>query len=32
MEPLVRELQALQGELREAVEARREAWEAGVRT
>ncbi|XP_057399151.1 tubulin epsilon and delta complex protein 1 isoform X2 [Balaenoptera acutorostrata] len=30
LEPLVRELQALQGELREAVEARREAWEAGV--
>nr|XP_030738995.1 tubulin epsilon and delta complex protein 1 isoform X3 [Globicephala melas] len=32
LEPLVRELQALQGELREAVEARRAAWEAGVRT
>ncbi|XP_022431602.1 tubulin epsilon and delta complex protein 1 isoform X2 [Delphinapterus leucas] len=32
LEPLVRELQALQGELREAVEARRVAWEAGVRT
>uniref|UniRef100_A0A8C9CF33 Tubulin epsilon and delta complex 1 n=1 Tax=Phocoena sinus TaxID=42100 RepID=A0A8C9CF33_PHOSS len=30
LEPLVRELQALQGELREAVEARRAAWEAGV--
>ncbi|XP_032479508.1 tubulin epsilon and delta complex protein 1 isoform X2 [Phocoena sinus] len=29
LEPLVRELQALQGELREAVEARRAAWEAG---
>ncbi|XP_022431604.1 tubulin epsilon and delta complex protein 1 isoform X4 [Delphinapterus leucas] len=29
LEPLVRELQALQGELREAVEARRVAWEAG---
>ncbi|XP_029094785.1 tubulin epsilon and delta complex protein 1 isoform X1 [Monodon monoceros] len=32
LEPLVQELQALQGELREAVEARRAAWEAGVRT
>ncbi|XP_007122277.1 tubulin epsilon and delta complex protein 1 [Physeter macrocephalus] len=31
LETLVRELQALQGELREAVEARRAAWEAGVR-
>ncbi|TKC42547.1 hypothetical protein EI555_012779 [Monodon monoceros] len=30
LEPLVQELQALQGELREAVEARRAAWEAGV--
>ncbi|NIG60538.1 hypothetical protein BU61_4338 [Pontoporia blainvillei] len=30
LEPLVRELQALQGELREAVEARRAAWEAEV--
>ncbi|XP_059951503.1 tubulin epsilon and delta complex protein 1 isoform X3 [Mesoplodon densirostris] len=30
LEPLVRELQALQGELREAVEARRAAWEAGI--